>query len=351
MPRKNKSRNVLISRFSALGDVAMTLPSVYNACLSNPDDNFFFLTKKHPAQVFINAPQNLTVIGIDPANYKGVAGIWRLASSLKTRYGIDLYLDLHDVLRTKLISLFLGMRGVKVHRIRKGRAAKKRLTRPNHKVLLQLTPTPRRYEEVFARGGVGLTDSFSSLFGKGKGNPSDFAAVSAPKREGEYWLAVAPFAQHEGKIYPFPLMEKVVEYFTALPNTRIFILGFGDEESRLIDTLSSRFSNVVNMAKAGLGLGAELSLFSHCDAMLSMDSANMHLASLVRLRAVSIWGATHPYTGFLGWRQNPADVVQLDMTCRPCSIFGNKPCLRGDYHCLHGITPQMVIKALLSSPK
>lgn len=112
MQRKNKSRNILISRFSALGDVAMTLPSVYNACYANPHDNFYFLTRSHPAQVFINKPENLSVIGIDLDNYKGVAGIWRLARTLRSRFHIDTYVDLHDVLRTKLLRKFLMMSGV-----------------------------------------------------------------------------------------------------------------------------------------------------------------------------------------------------------------------------------------------
>ena len=343
MPRKNKGRNVLISRFSALGDVAMTLPSVYNACLANSDDNFYFLTRHHPAQIFINAPKNLTIIGVDFENYRGISGIWRLASSLKLRYKIDLYLDLHDVIRTKLLRIFLSLRGVRIFKIRKGRAAKKKLTRPNRKVLIQLTPTTRRYEEVFARGGIGLTDSFSSLFGKEKGDTKAFEAVTSPKGEHERWIAIAPFAKHEGKIYPFPQMEKVVEQLASDSDTKIFIFGFGEKERDLIDSLSSRHTNVVNMAAIQLGIGSELALLSHCDVMISMDSANMHLASLVGLRTISIWGATHPYTGFLGWRQNPADVVQLDMTCRPCSVFGSKPCMRGDYHCLHGITPQMIL--------
>lgn len=346
MPRKNKGRNVLISRFSALGDVAMTLPSVYNACMANPDDNFYFLTRIHPAQVFINAPENLTVVGVDLDNYKGVAGIRRLASSLKKRYDIDIYLDLHDVVRTKLLRLFLRPYGVKIAKIHKGRTAKKKLTRCNNKLLVQLTPTPRRYEEVFARGGIGLTDSFCSLYGNAKGAPEDFASVSAPKKPGEYWLAVAPFAKHVGKIYPIELLEKVVAHVAALPATRIFVFGFGNHETELINRMAEKFPNVVNMAKASLGIGAELSLLSHCDTMLSMDSANMHLASLVGLRTVSVWGATHPFTGFLGWRQNPADTVQLDMTCRPCSVFGDRPCFRGDYHCLRGITPTLIIQKL-----
>jgi ADP-heptose:LPS heptosyltransferase len=78
--------------------------------------------------------------------------------------------------------------------------------------------------------------------------------------------------------------------------------------------------------------------------MISMDSANMHMASLVGTPVVSIWGATHPFAGFMGWGQDPNNAIQLDMDCRPCSIFGNKPCKRGDYACLNGISPKQVLE-------
>ena len=83
--------------------------------------------------------------------------------------------------------------------------------------------------------------------------------------------------------------------------------------------------------------------YSHLDVMLSMDSANMHLASLVNIPVVSIWGATHPYAGFMGWKQLPVNTVQLDLSCRPCSVYGQKPCWRGDYACLRDIKPEQVI--------
>ena len=168
--------------------------------------------------------------------------------------------------------------------------------------------------------GIALASDFDTLWGRGKGDPADFASVAASRRPGEHWIAVAPFARHRGKIYPIAGLERVIEHFDRKPDHRIFIFGFGDEEKATIASMAKRFPSVVNMAEAGLGIAAELSLLSHCDVMLSMDSANMHLASLVGLRTVSVWGATHPYAGFLGWRQRTRDVVQLDMTCRPCSV-------------------------------
>jgi ADP-heptose:LPS heptosyltransferase len=80
--------------------------------------------------------------------------------------------------------------------------------------------------------------------------------------------------------------------------------------------------------------------------MLSMDSANMHLVSLVGVPVISIWGATHPYLGFYGFRQSIDDAVQIDLDCRPCSVFGNKPCRRGDYACLNYIDSDIVIQQL-----
>lgn len=340
------AKNILISRFSALGDIAMTIPAVYDACYANPDRNFYFVTRRHPAQLFVNPPENLTVVAIDLENYKGVEGIWRLASSLKSRYEIDLYLDLHDVLRTKLLRKFMMLKGVKCFHLNKGRSDRKKLTRPSHKVLIPLQPTTERYRDVFAKAGLALEPVFKSIYGDSKGDASLFREVTPPKKEGEYWLAVAPFAQHEGKIYPFELLEKVIADCATRKGVKVFVFGFGAREQKLISTLADKYPNVINMAAKKIGLAAEMSLLSYCDTMLSMDSANMHIASLVGLRTVSVWGATHPYTGFFGWHQDVADAVQLDMTCRPCSIYGNKPCLRGDYHCLWGITPQMIIQRL-----
>ena len=85
---------------------------------------------------------------------------------------------------------------------------------------------------------------------------------------------------------------------------------------------------------------------SYIDVMVSMDSANMHLASLVGTTVVSVWGATHPYAGFMGWNQKEENAVQVTLPCRPCSIFGNKPCRRGDYACLRQIEPSDIIQKI-----
>ena len=52
MGKIKERRAVLIARFSQLGDVAMALPSVYDACYANPGVSFYFLTHHHAAGIF-----------------------------------------------------------------------------------------------------------------------------------------------------------------------------------------------------------------------------------------------------------------------------------------------------------
>ena len=148
-------------------------------------------------------------------------------------------------------------------------------------------------------------------------------------------------------------MKKLIEKITkTYPSCRIFLFGGGQKEKALLEDIATNDPHCTNIAGLLQGLLQELMLMSNLDVMVSMDSANMHLASLVATPVVSIWGATHPYAGFMGWNQREENAVQVDLPCRPCSVFGNKPCLRGDYACLNLITPDMVfnkVRAVLNN--
>lgn len=344
-----KPQNVLICRFSALGDVAMSIPVVYSVCRANPDTRFVYITKPVQQSLFVNAPDNLIVKGVDVKDkYKGFTGLRRLLSELRKEYSIDALVDLHGVLRTRIIALFCLLHGIKTSVIRKGRLNKRALTRSRNKVMLPLLSSRARYREVFYRLGFNMEQNFNGLYGTGKGDPAMFAEITAPKKDGKQWIGIAPFAQHKGKIYPPEMMEKVVAELSRRPSTKVFLFGGGEKEREILGSWAAKYPNVKSVADKRHGFPVELSLLSHLDLMVSMDSANMHLASLVRVRVVSIWGATHPYCGFKGYQQKESDIIQLSMTCRPCSVFGNKPCLRGDYLCLTGINPQVIINKITS---
>ncbi len=336
-------KHILVIRLSALGDVAMTIPVIYSVARTYPHITFTVLTQAVASKLFIQAPENVSVVVADvKGRHAGISGLWRLFRELR-RLHIDAVVDLHDVLRSKWLRFWFSVSGTKCVVIDKGRAEKRRLTSRTHKRFRPLKSSIVRYEEVFTRLGLTFVPRFTSLYGDEKGATTLFSEIVSDKAENEIWIGVAPFAKHKGKIYPVSQMERVVARLAEKKNCRIFLFGGGDDEVQVFNCWKSRYPNIISMGGKH-GFEKELALISHLDVMITMDSANMHLASLVGVRVVSVWGATHPYAGFLGWNQSPSDALGVELSCRPCSVFGNKPCFRGDYACMNQLPPEAIVQ-------
>ncbi len=350
MPRSENT--VVLVRFSAFGDVAMTVPAVYSACRCYPDVRFVMVTRPAMTSMFVNAPANLTVVGYDlKGEYAGLSGIRRMVSDMCVRFKPSAMVDLHDVLRTRIMGILLRLNGVAVSRIHKPRAARRRITRERGK---DLTPAPTQRElfrRAFAEAGYPVEECFDGLFAGRDSAPAElYAAITTPKGVGEQWVGIAPFAAHPGKVYPPEKMEEVVKLLCdKLPDSRIFLFGGGGEEQAVLERWAEKYPCCTSLAGKRYGFQAELALMNHLDVMVSMDSANMHLAAIAGTRVVSLWGATHPACGFTPWRAVEDDFVQTDLPCRPCSVFGNKPCRRGDLECFNAISPERVVGAILKT--
>lgn len=329
---------VLMTRFSALGDVVISVPVLYSVCRAYPDVRFVMLTRPWPAEALIQRPDNLTVVGVDLKKYGGLAGMRRLAAELRAEYAITHMADLHSVMRTWAIGFFMRLHGVKVARIDKGRPQKRALVKG--KIHEQLTTSHDRYEAVFRALGFVWKETFSGYA------PISGSALVAQKQPGERWVAVAPFSQHRGKEYPLPLIEKVVESLTRTEGLTVMLFGGGEKEKLALRPIVKKYAHTVSVAEIKHTFTDEFALMQRCDVMLSMDSANMHLASVAGVPVVSVWGATHPFCGFMGWRQSLEGAVQLPLPCRPCSVFGQKPCKYGDYRCLTGIDPEIIVNKI-----
>jgi ADP-heptose:LPS heptosyltransferase len=144
-------------------------------------------------------------------------------------------------------------------------------------------------------------------------------------------------------MYPPELMEKVLELLNA--DYEIYLFGGGKNEQKICEKWQEKFKNVHSLI-GKFTLTEELDFIAGLDVMLSMDSSGMHLASLCHVPCISIWGATHPFAGFVGFGQENNPQVQLELPCRPCSAYGNKPCRYGNYRCLYGIEPEEIINNL-----
>jgi len=328
----------LVIRLSSLGDIAITIPVLYSVAKKYPNDRFLLLTKNAWQSLFVDKPPNLSVFSVyTNGRHKGIKGIIRLLRELSVIIPTKeiKVADLHGVIRSFLIDFYFRLRGKPVAVIEKGRKEKQKLVRQRHKIMRQLKTSLDRYRDVFEKLGYDSSLCFTGLFSE------------KPKKE-QIQIGIAPFAKHKGKTYPLEQMEEVVCRLSELPDIEIIFFG-SKEEGKLLECWEKKYRNTKSVA-GQMTLQEELHLMNQIDLMVTMDSANMHLASLVNTPVISIWGATHPYAGFYGFNQSESNIIQADLSCRPCSIFGNKPCYRNDYACLKQITPEMIvdkIKAVL----
>lgn len=333
---------ILVLRFSAMGDVAMTAPVLRELQEQNPGCELIVVSRALFEPFFEGIPR-LKFHPIEPkGKHKGLFGLLRLFNELRS-YRITAVADLHQNLRSRTISSLFRFAGVKVETLNKGRSEKKQLTRKENKFLKPLKPMPERYADVFMGLGLKLQLQHKLIH-----NPEPLQekvlALTGDKKSTDRWIGIAPFAQHLQKVYPLEKMEWIVNQL-AEKGYKIWIFGGGQKEQKIAEQWEQVHKNSCSLV-GKLSLKEELNLISNLDLMLSMDSAGMHMASLKGIPVVSIWGATHPFAGFLGYGQELKNCVQLDLACRPCSVYGNKACYRGDFACMNTLSEVETLKII-----
>ena len=305
----------------------MTAPVFREFLEQNPDVEIVMVSRKNFESLFTDIP-NVIFKGINLDDYKGFFGLNRLANDLIKEFKPDLVANLHDVIRTKVLDKIYRRKGLKVFKINKGKEEKERLTDVWNLNKVQLKKTVERYADVFRDMGF-------------KVNLSHQLRPISNNKSG---IGFAPFAQHQGKMLP---LEKSYELARILAQKqKVYFFGGGQKETETLEKWEREIPNTYNLS-GKLSFAEELNKISELELMISMDSANMHLASLMGTRCISIWGSTHPYAGFLGFGQSEEDVVQVsDLTCRPCSVFGDKECYRGDWACLEELDIQKIVEKI-----
>jgi ADP-heptose:LPS heptosyltransferase len=329
-----------------MGDVALLLPALKIVMDQHPDIKITLVTRKKFSVFFQGYPQ-IEVFSADfEGIHKGFVGLFRLFRELK-KLNITHVIDLHQNLRTSVLKTFFALTGIKVQTLDKGRADKKALTRKDNKIREALPHSVARYLEVFRKAGI--ISSFTV-----PDHPVKYFVHSDESiKRVDKWLkqinpekltGIAPFAQHKAKMWPVDKYKTLIDQLLIqYPGHTFLLFGGGDKEKSILDEIAAKDKRVVNMV--GLfSLEDEITLISRLQLMICGDSSNMHLATLNGVKVLSIWGATHTDAGFGPLGQGADHVLEIpvsELSCRPCSVYGNKPCFRGDYACMNWITPEM----------
>ncbi|MEW5676570.1 glycosyltransferase family 9 protein [Flavobacterium enshiense] len=338
-----KPKHIAVIRLSAMGDVAMTVPVLRALVLQHPEVRLTVVSRPFFKPFFGTIP-NVNFFEADvKKRHKGFIGLLRLYSDLR-KLGIDAVADLHNVLRSKVVRNLFALSGKKVAATDKGRADKKALTRAENKIFQPVKPMFERHMNTFAALGFPI-DLSHPVFPKQAVLSDDILKITGAKKGN--WIGIAPFAQYESKVYPLDLLQKAVDALASDEKATLFLFGGGQQEIEKLNKLKQNHQNVIVVA-GKLKLKAELDLISNLDLMLSMDSGNAHIAAMLGIKVITLWGATHPFAGFKPFNQPMEYCLTADRgkyPLLPTSVYGNKT-VPGYEEAMRSILPETVVNTI-----
>ncbi len=337
-------KNILVIRFSAMGDVVLTVPVIQNLLKKYPETQISLLTNSffHP---FFDGIPNLTLYPVDlKGKHKGFLGLSKLVKELTSNQQFDVIIDLHSVIRTWVIGGLLRLKGTPVFRIEKGRSEKKAFVQ--RKIRAVLSHSTERYQAVFMKAGFDF--SLDKIF-LNTSNKFDTQKYINSKVIN---IGIAPFAAHQSKQWGLDKINEFIQQINQKHEVQFYLFGGGKSEVTQLNDLANNYDNATNMA-GSFKLTQELELLKNLDVLIAMDSGNMHIATLLGIPVVSIWGGTHPDIGFNALYQPKENSIQIttdELPCRPCSVFGTNDCKLKEtpFACMTKIEPERVISQLVS---
>ncbi len=339
-----KKQHILIIRLSAMGDVAMTIPVLIHLLEQNPNVEITVVSRPFFHPFFSDLPRT-HFFPVDLQNrHKGFWGLIRLYKDLK-KLNIDFVADLHNVLRSKIARTLFSFSGTKTAYTDKGRKEKKVLTRLEIKEIQPLKSMFERHVETFKK--LGFTIDLSQPIFKNKYQLTDKIIKQLNLQKDTDKIGIAPFAQYETKVYPLDLMQKVINTLAQKENTEILLFGGGRKEIEQLYKLQNQYENVKIVAEK-LSFEEEIQLISNLNTMLSMDSGNAHIAAIFGIKVITLWGATHPYAGFIPFAQPLENCITSDRTQYPfipTSVYGNK-LVKGYDYAMRTISVELIVSKI-----
>ena len=314
---------ILVIRFSSMGDIIYTTPVVRCLKTQVPGAEVHFLTKPAFKYIYDNNPYVDKLLLL-----KSTLSV--TIDEIKAEH-YDYIIDLHNNLRTFLIKLGTGIKSssYKKQPVRKWLSLKfkLKLVEPIHLV--------ERYMKAVAFLGV-----------KNDGKPIDYyikaqhdLTTLLPPSHQDTYITFVIGATHFTKRMP---NEKIVSICRQIEHP-VVLLGGEDVKANgneIANAIGSKIYNACGMTS----LDESVFLVSKAQKVLGFDTGLTHIAEAFDKPIGSIWGGTVPeLLGVKPYMVKDAEVIGIELSCRPCSKFGLEKCPLGHFKCMKDIPDAVVI--------
>lgn len=342
-------KNILVIQTGFIGDVILSTPVLSVLKEQYPDAKLTLVTTPVAATLFRHDTRLTEVIPFHKRDiHSGIAGFFSFMKKLR-QYKFDAVFSLHKSMRTSLLVWVSGIPN------RFG------FTESKFSFLYSHTVSRAHYEHDVLRN-LAICENIN-LDVRSLARPLSLqlheddrtyirsilsAAGSATK------IGIAPGSVWNTKRWTEKGFAEFISH--QIKTGHAIILIGGESDKKVVDDILSyldsdiRTSSLFINTVGTLNLIQSAALVSMCDAMLTNDSAPLHMASAFQVPVVALFCATVPEFGFGPWMTKHKIVQVEGLSCRPCGRHGGNICPTGTNFCRVNISSLVVhreINALL----
>jgi heptosyltransferase-2 len=332
---------ILIIQTAFLGDVILCTPLIKATRRLFPDSFISFLLIPETENILENNPHLNEILVYDKrGKEKGLRNFVKQVKKIRKR-NFDSAIIPHRHIRSALLAYLAGI----PQRIGFDRSTGSFLF--TQKVTYQddLHEIDRNLRLLSDLGHDAL-DGSPELFP----SPEDFSYSSRLLRnsgveENDTIIGIAPGSVWATKRWLPERFAQVSDLLIKETGSKVVFLGSKQDERLCLDIANLMAEKPVILA-GKTSILQSAAVISRCKAILSNDSAPVHISSAMKRPAVAIFGSTVPEFGFAPYGEGNV-IIGKEMECRPCGIHGRNKCPKKHFRCMTEIATQEVFEALL----
>jgi len=336
---RHTPKHIVVFQTAFLGDLVLTLPLIDSARTRHPEARITAVVIPSTQSLLQGHPFVDEIIVYDKhGTESSLVGMLNLVRQLRKRR-IDLALIPHRSFRTALILFLAGIR---------------------ERVGYRGTPGSwlytRRVEREMSHHESARV---SALLGGEVADPVRPVIPEIPgaRRQVERWLvgqglnerpfvAMAPGSVWATKRWPWVHWIDLAGKVARKTRYNVVLVGGPDDQS-LCGNIAMKAGDGVFNSAGYFDVPGSAELIRRASAIVTGDTAPLHLGVAVDTPVIALFGPTVPEFGFAPTGERDR-VIGLDLDCRPCSIHGSEQCPLSHHDCMRKLFPTQVFNVLTS---
>lgn len=327
--KKSNIKKILILRLSSLGDVLLTTPLLRILSQKFPESKIDYVVSEPLKDLLKNNPYISNLLIYDKS--KSIFNPFHNSNHLENNY--DLLIDLQRNLRTKLLSI---NRAKIIRKYSKRRIHKLSLVYFKKEIINNFS-VPLNYIDSIKMTALN-DDGLGLEFWLKKDREANvyLPHTKEKNKNQEKVITIAPGAKHFTKRWSPEGFIELIEKLNKSYQCSINLVGSNSEVDICNQIVKGVNFDIKNYC-GKLSIEETAELIDLSDLVVSNDSGIMHIAASRKIPVVVIYGSTVPEFGFLPFRTR-FEILQIDLSCRPCSHIGREKCPKKHFNCMKLIT-------------